>query len=174
MATGQVREVDYDQNGRAVRESASTVAGNTIRVETVDYAARTWETEIRTYSSRAVMPAGTAVGAAPSPQGMTSIGAGNRYAFERNGAPPASAGRRSAAIPAVHYRQQVPSATGTVTQDVWFDAVTYVPLRAVATQGSKVLSRETWQWLVPTAAEHAKTAFVAPNGFAHSTTRTKR
>ncbi|HEY3506187.1 MAG TPA: hypothetical protein VGN37_25790 [Actinocatenispora sp.] len=73
--------------------------------------------------------------------------------------------------PTTHLRFSVTASGDTVTGDAWFDARTYVPLRATTTYGRSI--RITTRFLPRTAASLAKTRLAIPPGFHRAAAPTK-
>ena len=99
------------RTGTSPRRPPRSVSGRTIRFDTVDFASRTWTTDYRAYTVTSFMPTGTAPVPMRSVAGLQTGVASRRLQISQG---TYTLGRQGddRRLPALHYRQQLPSGSG--------------------------------------------------------------
>ena len=155
-ATGVTRQEIFGPGGTATAEETWTLSGSTLRRTYIDYATRTWW---RLTSKVAVTPRKASQPGIPAPsdtaRGRVTI-LGHRSLDSHDTilvlyAPP---------------RDFKPSAAMQwPTEQIWYDASSYLPLRTKITYPGGAVDTDSLTWLRPTRANLAKLSVSPPAGF---------
>jgi hypothetical protein len=158
-STGRLRETSYGVDGQVRSDTAISHSGNVTTTEWLIYSSHVWMTMTQ-----------------QSPH-IPSLGGGTGTAYRRlleSGAFRLVGATTINGAPVLYFRMSQglptpPSFEGAVTDNLWVDASTYLPVLQEMKLGSIVTSRTTYELLPRSAANLAKLDLAIPPGFTHRT-----